>query len=127
MRYSKQPEDEQFRIVSLMVSKEPEYQPFDSDSIVYAEQKVLEILRTDGSTILEYGDSPIPIMVNSKNNRLYFKSDIPTARVWLRPAENKNGIYYKVPSDLRVDSNYQWVLIPAGVQGYELCADKTIM
>lgn len=124
MNYKKQPQDVKFRIVSLTVSKEPDFQSFDSDSVNYNEQKVLEIQRADGSTVLEYDKPPIPVTVNAKGNELFFKSGVPMARVWLRAVGSKNGVHYKVPNNLREADNYQWLLIPGGVQGFELCGDK---
>lgn len=124
-KYQKKPGDLRFRIVALTVNIEPEFQHFKTDVISYGDDKVLEILREDGKTVLEYGEkSPTHIVVTPYKYGFSIQSDIPTARLWVREIGCTNGTYYKVPMELSVENGRKWFLLPAGLQEYELCGDK---
>jgi len=104
MEYIKKSDDKQYRKVNLNQTGVPKYTDFVSDnqSVTYPANTVLEILRYDGTTHLEYDGGGIRKTVNYalSGSQIRLSADIPLARLWVR---DNTGLLYKVPSHLPAD------------------------
>ena len=107
MTYSKKTADIQFRIFSLSDAEEPRFEDFISNEIYYNEhEEVLEVLHTDGTkTFVATGVKPQETSYQRKENGIFtLSSNVPTARIWVKPSSN-SGFWYKVPKSLPKDAD----------------------
>ncbi len=125
MPYIKKGNDIKFRRVSLRSDREPEFENFVDDSVSYPPSCVLEILKTDGSTAVEYERDSMPFSIVKRDGLIYIPKAIPTERMWVRVRDSgKMAMAYKIPSGLSIQDNYQIFQIPAGAVTVEVFGDK---
>ena len=120
MRYGKKEGDVKYRRVNTANLEEEEFTDFTSPIVEYHEGCVVEVQRKDGSTHIGYGKDRNVVLVKSDGDRLYFRMDLPRARLWLKDLD---GIYYKVPMKLLEQDGNAYVLVPGGTHNIALCGD----
>lgn len=118
MIYIKKEEDVRCRTVNPSTLEEEAFHDCP-DRVEYPEGLVLEVQREDGTTHIEYAKAKQSIPVKREGSCLYFRADLPRARLWIR----KNGVCYKVPMELQVEGGYAYVWIPGGSSDVQLCGD----
>ena len=123
MAYLKIGNDVSFRNVSLTVEKEPAFTNFTSSSENPKANCVLEIRKSDGTTVIEYEGDRIAVCVNRKDKYILLPKSLPTARLWVRRRDG-GGIAYKVPADLEIQDESKVLEIPAGSAEVEVFGDK---
>lgn len=121
MAYRRTGNDEKYRWVSLKVDREPEYERFTGDELNYRPDCVLEILKKDGTTVIEYERERLAISVRKVGNMIHLPHAVPTARLWVR---GNGEMAYKVPSGLKQQDSDQIFMVPAGAVNAELFGDR---
>lgn len=132
MRYDRKNGDVGYRLVSLSTNRIPDWCPFHNDWIEYPKDTVLEINRTDGTTVLEYAAPAERILVDVRGNGiLAFLDRVPTAHLWLRRIDNRGNrgdedgeVLYKVPDNLPKKNDVQLMLLTANYADYEFFGDQ---
>ena len=125
MPYLKKGNDVKFRRVSLRADREPEFETFADDSVSYPPSCVLEILKTNGATTVEYERDRMPFSIMKRDSLIYIPKAIPTERLWVRVRDSGNAaVAYKIPNGLPVEDNYQIFQIPVGAMNVEVFGDK---
>lgn len=119
--YKKQSGDKQYRMVSLMVENLGDWLDFTEEKVEYPEQCVLEILREDKTTRIEYERIPQGVSAGIMENTVFLPAEIPVARLWIRGA---GGMMYKVPAGIKAVDGRTHILIPGGIQNVTLCGDE---
>lgn len=122
MKYIKGENDTQFRVVNLNNVEEPQFQVFSRNVVDYPKNCVVEVKKADGSTWIEYGRERQIANVCVFGNCLFVPAHIPLARLWVRERD-KNGIWYKVPLQPKVENQNAYVLIPGNPSSVELIGD----
>ena len=120
MCYAKKEDDVKYRRINTANLEEEEFVDFTSDYVDYYEGCVLEVMRRDGTTHIEYGQERRTVRINADGDCLYFPLDLPRARLWLK---DLNGIFYKVPAKLLERERNAYVQIPGGLRNIQLCGD----
>ena len=120
MRYTQKKGDVKYRRINTANLEEEEFSDFLSEYVDYHEGCVVEVLRNDGSTHIEYNGKRKNVRINSDGDCLYFPLDLPRARLWLKDLD---GIYYKVPMKLKEQDLNAYVKIPGGFSNVQLCGD----
>ncbi len=114
--------DKQYRLVSLMRDVASEWKELPQGTVVeYPEECVVEVEHIDGSSKIHYERDMRIVSVGRSGNMLYLDKVIPRARLWIR---DNNGMEYKVPSELKVEDENAYMLIPDGTLNVVLFGDK---
>ena len=122
LTYEKQPDDKQYRLVSLMVENVGPWMDFTDKIVDYPEKCVVEVMHEDGTTSVEYELSKEIKTVGVLGNKIFFKEeDIPVARMWL---QSKGGMRYKVPFVQTDKDGRVYILIPHQLKDVALCGDR---
>lgn len=123
MAYLKKGNDVQYRWVSLNNEKVPAFLNFESGSVPFKADCVLEIRKADGTTVIECEGSLNSVSANRKNNSILLPKSLPTGRLWVREL-NRSGIAYKIPNILEIRDENQVFEVPAGADKVEVFGDK---
>ena len=123
MAYQKKGNDAQFRRVSLRSGRIPAFENFDAVSVHYDRDCVLEVRKTDGTTVVEYEWDRIPKAILREGNLIKIPQNIPLHRLWVRE-RYKNAMAYKIPDTLELKDNNQIFEVPAGSREVEVFGDK---
>lgn len=125
MTYFKKGDDKQFRIVNVAEPRIGRFQDFPADRVEYRDGCVVEVLKNDGTTCVEYDHARQRVIVSISYEKkcLYIPEFVPTARLWVRMKGNK-AMHYKVPSRVEKQQGPTYILIPADPTNVELVGDQ---
>lgn len=123
MAYQKKGNDAEFRRVSLRSGRVPEFEAFESNTVTYQPDCVLEVKKTDGTTTIEYEWDRATRAILKNNTTISIPKSVPVQRLWVRERD-KNAMAYKIPDQLNEDNNHHVFEIPAGANKVEVFGDK---
>lgn len=121
--YVRQKEDQAYRFISLNTSDTPLFKQFSKEESripIPSDNKVLEILKQDGSTQLFFCGEKKTIYYMIGEDRLVLNNDCPKQRLWV---VDKKGIRYKCPTQWKYWDR-SWYCLVKNSSNIVLVGDK---